>query len=253
MSPKVHLVAGTEGPAILLLHGYGSDQLSWLANQQELAVAGRVYALDLPGHGETTLAGSGRLTDLVAAVERAIVGSAIGSVDVVAHSLGGSVAIVLAAARPDLIRSLALIAAGGVGGKVDAAFLAQFPRAESFEEIDALLKRLVSRPRLINRFMVARVQAQLKTPGAREALTAIAEDLGRIGAVLEPSFQAVAPSALPRLTIWGELDNIVPLDRERLASFGGESLILADAAHLPHIESARAVNERLVGWLTGRR
>jgi len=253
VTPKVHPVAGTEGPPILLLHGFGSDRSSWLANQQELAVAGRVYALDLPGHGETPPVGAGRLSDLAAAVERALEGSGIGQVDVVAHSLGGAVAILLAATRPDRIRSLALIAPPGLCGEVDAAFLAQFPQADSFEEIDALLKRLVSRPRLINRFMVARVRAQLQKPGAREALAAIARDLGRIGAVLEPSIQAVADSALPRLTIWGELDAIVALDRDRLAAFGGETLVLADAAHLPHVESARAVNERVVRWLTERR
>jgi pyruvate dehydrogenase E2 component (dihydrolipoamide acetyltransferase) len=176
----------------------------------------------------------------------------MGPVHVVAHSLGGAVAIALAAARPDLVRSLALIAAGGLGEDVDASFLDQYPRAQSLEQTEALLKRLVSRPRLINRFLVARVQAQLQTPGGREALIAIGEDLGRVRSVLEPAFQAVAKSALPRLTIWGEMDTIVPLDRARLAEFGGDSLVIADAAHLPQIESARVVNERLVSWLSSQ-
>lgn len=252
MTPAIHAAAGTDGPAILLLHGYGSDHLSWLANQQQLAAVGRVYALDLPGHGETPLAGAGLLADLVASVEGAIDAAGIGPVHLVAHSLGGAVAIGLAAARPDLVRSLALIAPSGLGAAVDAAFLQQYPRSRSLEETDALLKRLVSRPRLINRFMVARVQAQLQAPGGREGLIAIAEELGRIDSVIEPAFQAVAASALPRLTIWGDADTIVPLDRERLARFGGESLIVAGAAHLPHIESARAVNERLVAWVAAQ-
>jgi pyruvate dehydrogenase E2 component (dihydrolipoamide acetyltransferase) len=250
ITPKVILAAGGNGPAILLLHGYGADRLTWLANQQELAAVGRVYALDLPGHGETPLGRSGRVADLAGAVERAIDAAGTGPVHVVAHSLGGSVAMALAAARPDLVPSLALIAAGGLGGEVDADFLTQYPRAESSEEIDALLKRLVSRPRLINRFLVARVQAQLQTPGAREALIAIGEDLGRIHSVIAPAFKTIVNSALPRLTIWGETDTIVPLDRARLASFGGDSFVIADAAHLPQIESARIVNERLVAWLS---
>ena len=252
VSPKLYLVAGTVGPAILLIHGYGADRQNWLANQQELASVGQVYALDLPGHGETPLGGSGRLADLAEAVARAIDAAGIGPVHVVAHSLGGAVAIALAAARPDLVRSLALIAAGGLGEAVDASFLDQFPRAESLEQTEALLKRLVSRPRLINRFLVARVQAQLQTLGGREGLIAIGEDLGRVRSVIEPAFRVVAKSDLPRLTIWGEIDTIVPLDRARLAEFGGDSLVIADAAHLPQIESARVVNERLVSWLSAQ-
>jgi pyruvate dehydrogenase E2 component (dihydrolipoamide acetyltransferase) len=250
VSPTVYNAAGTDGPSILLIHGFGADRLGWLANQQELAAAGRVYTLDLPGHGETPLAAAGRLQDLVAAVERAIDDSGIGPVHVVAHSLGGAVAIALAAGRPDLIRSLALIAGAGLGRGVDDNFLTKYPRSESFEETEALLRRLVSRPRLVNRSMVARVLEQLKAPGARDGLVAIAEELRRIGSVIEPSFQGIAKSALPRLTIWGEADTIVPLDRDRLASFGGESLLLADTAHLPHIEAPRVVNERLLSWLS---
>ena len=45
------------------------------------------------------------------------------------------------------------------------------------------------------------------------------------------------------------LDGDLPAeDRAQL-----EALVLADAAHLPHVESARAVNERVVRWLTERR
>ncbi len=43
---------------------------------------------------------------------------------------------------------------------------------------------------------------------------------------------------------------INPPDAERLRSFGGESLIVADAGHLPHIESPRAVNARMVEFLS---
>lgn len=253
VTPVIHKAAGTNGAPILLIHGFGADRLIWLANQQELAAAGQVYALDLPGHGETPRAGSGRLEDLVTAVERALDAAAIAPVHVVAHSLGGAVAIALAARRPDLVRSLTLIAAAGLGRGVDEGFLHDYPRLQSPGETEALLHRLVSRPRLINRFMVARVQEQLNVPGARDGLIAIAEELVRIDAILEAPLQALAASTLPRLAIWGEMDPIVPLDRDRLARFGGQSLILADAAHLPHVEAPRAVNERLLTWLSALR
>ena len=253
VTPVIHKAAGTDGPAILLIHGFGADRLTWLANQQALAAAGQVYTLDLPGHGETPRAGAGRFEDLVAAVEHALDASALAPVRIVAHSLGGAVAIALAARRPDLVRSLALIAAAGLGRGADVGFLHDYPRLRSPEETETLLHRLVSRPRLINRFMVARVQEQLNAPGVREGLIAIADDLARIDAILTASLQTIAASALPRLAIWGELDPIVPLDRDRLARFGGESLVLTDVAHLPHVEAPRAVNERLLAWLSALR
>ena len=250
--PAVFHAAGASGSAILLIHGFGADRLSWLANQQQLSAAGRIYTLDLPGHGETPLAGGGRLEDLVRAVAEAIDASQIGPVHIIAHSLGGAVAIALAATRPDLVRSLALIACAGLGQGVNDSFLFEYPRCASAGEAEAMLRRLVSRPRLINRYMVARVLEQLNSPGGREALIAIANELRQIESVIEPSLQVLAASPLPRLAIWGAADAIVPLDEERLSDFGGERLILPDVAHLPHIEASRAVNERLLDWLTAQ-
>jgi pimeloyl-ACP methyl ester carboxylesterase len=249
----VFAVAGQEGPAILLLHGFGADRLSWLVNQQALAAAGRVYALDLPGHGQTPLTGPGRLEDLSGAVEKTIEGSKIGPVHVVAHSLGAAVAIALAAARSDLVRSLALIAGAGLGGAVDEGFLTDYPRCASVEAMEVVLRRLVTRPRLISRQMAARALEQLEAPGVRDGLIAIANELRRIDTILEPCFEAVARSSRPRLAVWGAADAIIPLDPDRLKRFGAESFILPDAAHLPHIESPRLVNQRLLEWLTAQR
>ena len=100
--------------------------------------------------------------------------------------------------------------------------------------------------------MAARALEQLEAPGVREGLIAIADELRRIDPVIEPSFEAVARSSLPRIAVWGAADAIIPLDPARLGRFGAESLILEDAAHLPHIESPRLVNERLLGWLTAQ-
>ncbi len=60
---------------------------------------------------------------------------------------------------------------------------------------------------------------------------------------------SVAAPAIPPLTIRGEADTLNTVDRARLAQFGGEALVLPDAGHPPHIESARAANERLVAFL----
>jgi pyruvate dehydrogenase E2 component (dihydrolipoamide acetyltransferase) len=59
-----------ERPPVLLLHGYGGDINIWAFNQEALAEVGRtVYALDLPGHGQSSKdVGEGNLGSFVDAV-----------------------------------------------------------------------------------------------------------------------------------------------------------------------------------------
>jgi len=115
-----------------------------------------------------------------------------------------------------------------------------------------LLERLVVRPRLINKHLVALVLAQLAKPGARQALKAIAEGILRGDAAIEAAAEAVAARALPRLVIWGEDDSINPLNQSKLAAFGGEREIVPGTAHLPHIEDPRRFNERIAAFLRDR-
>jgi pimeloyl-ACP methyl ester carboxylesterase len=99
--------AGTGAP-VVLLHG-GSSRWQHLADLvRELAERWHVYAPDLRGHGKSGHAPRRyRLTDyaddLVAFLERRT-----GAAEVFGHSLGGQVAIVAAARRPDLFRALAI-------------------------------------------------------------------------------------------------------------------------------------------------
>jgi len=99
--------AGTGAP-VVLLHG-GSSRWQHLADLvRELAERWHVYAPDLRGHGKSSHAPRRyRLTDyaddLVAFLERRT-----GAAEVFGHSLGGQVAIVAAARRPDLFRTLAI-------------------------------------------------------------------------------------------------------------------------------------------------
>lgn len=96
-----------DGPPIVFLHGTRLTRSMWRAQMADLRDAYRVIALDLPGHGRSadrafTLAGA---ADAVAEViETAGDGHAV----VVGLSLGGYVAMDLAARRPELVRGLVL-------------------------------------------------------------------------------------------------------------------------------------------------
>jgi pyruvate dehydrogenase E2 component (dihydrolipoamide acetyltransferase) len=244
---------GGSGPDALLLHGFGSDRMSWFANQTAIGAVAKVFALDLPGHGASGLdVGEGTVIGLAARVATLLDKHGLSGVHLIGHSLGGAIAVLLAQVRPELVASLVLIAPAGLGCGVDPAFLSAFAALTEPEETQTLLERLVVRPRLINKHLVALVLAQLAKPGARQALKAIAEGILRGDAAIEAAAEAVAARALPRLVIWGEDDSINPLNQSKLAAFGGEREIVPGTAHLPHIEDPRRFNERIAAFLRDR-
>jgi len=83
---------------------------SWVNQLQRLPGALRLIALDLPGHGESNPAPGASVEDYADVVADFLIGADCGPVVVVGHSLGGSIAIALAARRPALVRGLVLIA-----------------------------------------------------------------------------------------------------------------------------------------------
>ncbi len=106
--PESYDVAGPEGaPAIVFVHGTRLTRMSWRAQVDDLHDTYRVIAIDLPGHGALadrpfTLAAAA--DELARVIETAAGGRAV----VVGLSLGGYVAMDLAARRPELVRALVL-------------------------------------------------------------------------------------------------------------------------------------------------
>ncbi|HYC00935.1 MAG TPA: alpha/beta hydrolase [Candidatus Limnocylindrales bacterium] len=97
-----------QGPAVVLLHGAGSNARSWLPLMR--ALAGRqVLALDLPGHGASS---QGPTHDLyeTADVVREVIETEVGRGAVLGgHSWGGKLSGCMAASDPALCAGLVLI------------------------------------------------------------------------------------------------------------------------------------------------
>ncbi len=96
-----------DAPSIVLVHGTRLTRTMWRAQQEDLSDRFRVVALDLPGHGdlaERPFTIDGATAELARVIEVAAGGRAI----VVGLSLGGYVAMDLAARRPELVRGLVL-------------------------------------------------------------------------------------------------------------------------------------------------
>jgi pimeloyl-ACP methyl ester carboxylesterase len=102
-------------PARVYVHGLGASSAVYnahIAARPELA-GRRTLFVDLPGHGisDRPAAFGYMLEDHADALAVALDAAAVTGVEVVAHSMGGSVAIVLGHRRPDLVSRLVLVEA----------------------------------------------------------------------------------------------------------------------------------------------
>ena len=103
--------AGSGGPQALFVHGLGGSADNWTELMAELGDLVEGEAVDLPGFGRSAppLDGNLSLSGHVRAVIGYLEAAGRGPVHLFGNSLGGAVAVRLAALRPDLVRSLTLI------------------------------------------------------------------------------------------------------------------------------------------------
>jgi pyruvate dehydrogenase E2 component (dihydrolipoamide acetyltransferase) len=238
--PAIAFVArGDHGPPVILLRGFGADRMSWAIAQAGLAQFAATIAVDLPAHGESgNEVGDGSIAHLTDVVAGFLQSQYAAPLHLIGHSLGGAVAIDLAHRSPDRVASLVLIAPAGLGRAIDHAFLADFMSIESVDQAHRVLERLVTRPRLINRQMAARVLDRLSQPGAREGLRKIATALAGVSDALAPAIASISRSSLPRIVVWGEEDHINPIDEERITAFARNPTLLPATGHMPQVENA---------------
>ncbi|KRR17641.1 alpha/beta fold hydrolase [Bradyrhizobium retamae] len=240
---------GGTGPNLLLIHGFGADRMTWLANQDVLLQSSSVFVCDLPAHGDQPpLAGEMTISRIVDELISQLEPRSEPFV-LVGHSLGGAIAIELAARRPDLVDALALISPAGLGTGIDRDFLGGFSALLDTNSAMALLRRLVARPRLITPHIAQRVIEHLDQSGVRSAMRVLGDQLIQVETSIKPHVASVALSKIPRLVIWGEDDQINPIDRSKLATFNAQMIALPDTGHLPHIEASKSVNRYLIQFL----
>ena len=243
-----YLSEGSGARTVLLIHGSGMSARSWDKQLQSLPGALRTIALDLPGHGESDPAPRAGVEEYAGAVADALVALDCGPVVVVGHSLGGSVAIALAARSPALVRGLVLIAScvklplvDSVGERLVAYLPGPLRRLLFF----SMAKKVLFAPDApADAVAITMRELRVCRPETLQAdvRAARAMDLTAHAAAL----------AVPTLVLSGGRDRLItPALAERLSALitGSRLHIVDGAGHMLPLEAAERVNREIVTFV----
>lgn len=230
---------GVGGDPVVLVHGYGGDKNSWLFVQQPLSAGRTVYAIDLPGHGESGKdVGDGSLETLARAVLGFLGELGIERAHLVGHSLGGAVVTAAAAADPSRVASVTLVAPAGFGDEINAAYLRGFAAASSRRELRAHLAALFADPSLATRKFADDLLRYKRIDGVDKALNTL------LGMLLDGDAPAIDAAPLlatvrvPVGVVWGRQDAVLPVSN----ADGLPGVTVVDGAgHMVHLEQPQAV------------
>ena len=238
------------GRPIVLIHGFGGDLNNWMFTQPGLAEDHWVIALDLPGHGGSSKdVGAGDLAALSAVVAGLLTTLHIPQAHLVAHSLGGAVALRMALDTPDRVASLSLISPASFGDEIDGSFITGFIAAGRRKELQPVLQKLFKNKSLVSRDMADDLLKYKRLDGVAAALGTVAAANFANGRQQEILHGRLAElSGLPVQIIWGDADEILPVGHVKNLPAGIVMHVLADAGHMPQMEKAAEVN-RLIADL----
>ncbi|PXX69121.1 pimeloyl-ACP methyl ester carboxylesterase [Nocardia tenerifensis] len=252
------------GPPVVFLHNAGTQRRIWDDQVAALAREHRVYALDLPGYGESEQPADGyRLADYVAMLDAFLDAHRLTEVVLVGNCLGSATSLSYAIGRPDRVRALVLINPL-TWDTVSSGQSAALAWADARLPLGPLARRLALPGRAVSLI----VANQLGARGRRDRLQhsprlrAHWSDRGRLLALhgLVQDFPAYAaldrfdpPAGFPPIcTIWGRQNRVLSaragarLSRRLRAHTAVE---LPDCGHLPMVEDPERVTSVITDFL----
>lgn len=265
---KVGVSVGGRGVPLVFLHGLALNRYAYMEMLRQLAGLGfLVVAIDTPGHGDTDEFGSRKtqLAEFAALTLRTLDFLGVGKAVFVGHSLGGRIAIELAARAPERVLATVLLnAAAGVSFDKMLAALAGPPS----QAVGALITMLrgtgqdltgvdITRAGRLARTLTNAVIGNLRRPlgPARAALAALQSPH------LTPQLRQMRRHGIPTMVLHGDMDYMVPFQsaRDMAEETGGSLFQLPGACHswmLANPQHAAGALRRLIagelGYALGR-
>ncbi|WP_454083712.1 alpha/beta fold hydrolase [Georgenia sp. Marseille-Q6866] len=255
----VHVVQGGTGPAVLLLHGSGPGTTgsgAWAATIEALGESWHLVAPDHAGFGPTPLPPGSRGGLRVWTEQAAGLMDALGhrSYAVVGHSMGGAVALALAATRPEQVTHVVPVSTMGAPGAPLSAELDAVWAAPATEEgARDMLSRLLLDQALVTEQAVAARTAAMQAGQAAFA-TIFPPPRARWSQDLTLSEQTLAAVGAPVLLVHGAQDHVTPLRQAALPLLDHLAdvrlHVLGRCGHAPAVEHPREFHRLLSDFLS---
>jgi 4,5:9,10-diseco-3-hydroxy-5,9,17-trioxoandrosta-1(10),2-diene-4-oate hydrolase len=260
---RVHYLHAGSGRPMLLIHGLVGSSANWRDNIDALAQHRSVYAIDLVNMGKSARiedldAGLRATADRIVAVMDAL---HLAAADVVAHSHGGAVALMLAALHPRRVHRLILFAPANpycrssdhmvriystVWGRLVAGMLPYLP---------AQLQRIALGEMYGGSDQVADSSLHEIVEGLRSPCT-----LHHVLSVIHCWFAEMAKlrnalsrvKRIPTLLVWGDRDCTVSLSsaiKLKRKLRGAKLIVLPGGGHSVFEETPEVANRIMLEWL----
>jgi pimeloyl-ACP methyl ester carboxylesterase len=246
---------------VLFIHGLGSSSIAWRDIPQALSEHFHTITVDLIGFGgsdkpntaDYTIKGFSKF--IVDFLRERIGIKENEKISIVGHSLGGYIAAEVSIENKNLIEKLVLIDSSGLleaptqllkDYRVAATDINPLTR---HERVKRVLEDLYASPSRLLPVLVDLFGYTIEKPGAKHAFE-VAFDNSTTTQIDPNGFKQIED--IPCLVIWGEKDNLIPIEyyykfKQQLpkASYA----IIADAGHAPFVEKTALVYEKLRTFL----
>ncbi len=263
---RLHFVRAGAGRPLVLIHGLVGSAENWRRNIRALAADATVYAVDMVNMGKSQRV-AGLDASLAATADRlAAWMDALGlaQADLVGHSHGGAICLMLAARHPERVRSLILFAPvnpfsnledmliriySSAPGRRIARLVPYVPRHLQ----NIALGRMFGNPARIVDGTLDGYVAGLRVPGTVDHILAIVRGWSADMAELTAALPRVGD--VPILLMWGDRDRAVSLASGlKLHSdlAGSELVVLPGGGHVLFEELPGECNRAMCDWLQRR-
>jgi pimeloyl-ACP methyl ester carboxylesterase len=271
---RVHYVqAGTVGPNLVLVHGFGASTDHWRKNIDVLSAHYRVWAVDLLGFGRSQKPKiiysadlwRDQLRDFCAQVVQA-------PVFIAGNSLGGYISLCFAVDCPEWTQGLMLLNCAGpfsenpavqrpvwqqfmgnftrnvfkVPGVIQAVSFVLFMRTRNRDRIREILLKVYKDPTTVTDQLIEDIYRPAFDKGALDVFGAVfTQPPGR---KLDELFQTLQR---PLLLLWGDADPWMTATKAKRCHqlYPEATLEWVDAGHCPHDERPEVVNAAIDRWI----